>query len=113
MSVPTLPPGDVVMMDNLSSHKGPRVEPLIKAVDAQAPYLPAHSPDMNPIEKAYSKLKAHLRKIAERTVAGLLSALEACADIFKPAECVKYFKACGYDTGWWDSAPVPAGIATN
>ena len=54
---------------------------------------------MNPIEKAYSKLKAFLRKIAERTVAGLLSALEACADIFKPAECTNYFKACGYDTG--------------
>ena len=53
---------------------------------------------MNPIEKAYSKLKAFLRKIAERTVAGLLIALDACADIFKPAECVNYFKACGYDT---------------
>jgi len=48
---------------------------------------------------AYSKLKAFLRKIAERTVAGLLIALDACADIFKPAECVNYFKACGYDTG--------------
>jgi hypothetical protein len=53
---------------------------------------------MNPIEKAYSKLKAYLRKIAERTVAGLMSALEACADIFKPAECKNYFTACGYDT---------------
>ncbi len=54
---------------------------------------------MNPIEKAYSKLKAFLRKIAERTVAGLLSALDACSDIFKPVECAHYFKACGYDTG--------------
>src|SRR5271165_3867887 len=54
---------------------------------------------MNPIEKAYSKLKAFLRKIAERTIAGLLIALDACADIFKPAECVNYFNACGYDTG--------------
>jgi hypothetical protein len=52
---------------------------------------------MNPIEKAYSKLKAFLRKIAERTVAGLLIALDACADNFKPAQCVNYFKACGYD----------------
>ena len=54
---------------------------------------------MNPIEKAYSKLKAFLRKIGERTVAGLLIALDACADIFKLSECVNYFKACGYDTG--------------
>ncbi len=62
-------------------------------------YLPSYSPDMNPIEKAYSKLKAFLRKIAERTVAGLLAALDACAAIFKPTECANYFKACGYDTG--------------
>jgi len=96
--VPTLSPGEVVIMDNLSSHKGPRVEALIKAADAGLRYLPAYSPDMNPIEKAYSKLKSYLRKIAERTVAGLLSALDACADIFKPLECVNYFKACGYDT---------------
>ena len=53
---------------------------------------------MNPIEKAFSKLKAFLRKIAERTVAGLIRALEACADIFKSAECINYFAACGYDT---------------
>jgi len=56
---------------------------------------------MNPIEKAFSKLKAFLRKIAERTVAGLLRALETCAEIFKPSECTNYFKSCGYqdDTG--------------
>jgi len=97
--VPTLSPGDIVVMDNLSSHKGPKVEQLIKAVGAELRYLPPYSPDMNPIEKAYSKLKAHLRKIAERTVAGLMRALETCADIFKPAECENYFNACGYDTG--------------
>ena len=95
--VPTLSQGDVVVMDNLSSHKGPRVEQLIKAAGAELRYLPPYSPDMNPIEKAYSKLKAFLRKIAERSVAGLMRALEACADIFKPAECENYFKACGYD----------------
>ena len=77
----------------------PRVEQLIKAAGAELRYLPPYSPDMNPIEKAYSKLKAFLRKIAERTVAGLLIALDACADIFKPAECANYFRACGYDTG--------------
>jgi len=96
--VPMLSPGDVVVLDNLSSHKGPRVEQLIKAAGAELRYLPPYSPDMNPIEKAYSKLKAHLRKIAERTVAGLMRALETCADIFKPAECENYFNACGYDT---------------
>ena len=52
---------------------------------------------MNPIEKAFSKLKAFLRKIAERTVGGLMNALETCAEIFKPIECLNYFKACGYD----------------
>jgi transposase len=96
--VPTLLKGDVVVMDNLSSHKGPRVEKLIEAAGAELRYLPPYSPDMNPIEKAYSKLKAFLRKLAERTVSGLMNALDACAEIFKPAECVNYFKACGYDT---------------
>jgi len=96
--VPTLSNGDIVVMDNLSSHKGPKVEKLIAAAGAQLRYLPPYSPDRNPIEKAYSKLKAFLRKIAERTVAGLMNALDACADIFKPAECANYFKACGYDT---------------
>ena len=85
-------------MENLSSHKGPKVEQLIKAAGAELRYLPPYRPDMNSIEKAYSKLKAFLRKIAERTVAGLLIALDACADIFKHAERVNYFEACGYDT---------------
>ncbi len=96
--VPTLSKGDIVVMDNLSAHKGPRVEEIIKAAGAELRYLPPYSPDMNPIEKAFSKLKAYLRKIAERTVAGLMRALEACAEIFKPAECANYFEACGYDT---------------
>ena len=61
--VPTLSKGDVVIMDNLPAHKGPRVEKLIKAVGAELRYLPPYSPDMNPIEKAFSKLKAYLRKI--------------------------------------------------
>ncbi|WP_253707075.1 IS630 family transposase [Bradyrhizobium sp. WD16] len=95
--VPTLSKGDVVVMDNLSAHKGPRVKELIEAAGAELLYLPPYSPDMNPIEKAFSKLKAHLRKIAERTVAALMRALETCADIFKPAQCANYFAACGYD----------------
>lgn len=106
--IPTLAPGDVVVMDNLAAHKGLRVEELISAAGAKLRYLPPYSPDMNPIEKAYSKLKAFLRKIAERTVAGLMRALETCAHIFKPADCQNYFRACGYDTGCrlglcWDS----------
>jgi transposase len=102
--VPTLSKGDIVIMDNLSSHSKraaqaiqPRVEQLIKAAGAESRYLPPYSPDMNPIEKAYSKLKAFLRKLAQRTVAGLMSALQACANIFKPSECANYFKACAYD----------------
>ncbi len=85
-------------MDNLPAHKGARVEQLIKSARAELRYLPPYSPDMNPIEKAFSKLKAYLRKIAERTVAGLMRALEACGAIFKSAECTNYFAACGYDT---------------
>src|SRR5208282_6420056 len=88
--VPTLSQGDIVVMDNLPAHKGARVEQLIKSAGAELRYLPPYSPDMNPIEKAFSKLKAYLRKIAERTVAGLMRALEACADIFKSAERTNY-----------------------
>ena len=104
--VPTLSPGEIVVMDNLPAHKGPRVKQLIEAAGAELRYLPAYSPDMNPIERAFSKLKAFLRKIAERTVAGLLRALETCAEIFKPSECTNNFKSCGYQdyTGGSDSA---------
>lgn len=94
---PTLSKGDVVIMDNLSSHKGPKVAQLIAEAGAELRFLPPYSPDMNPIEKAFSKLKAFLRKIAERTVAGLIAALDACPDIFKPTECENYFRACGYE----------------
>jgi transposase len=66
---------------------------MIKAAGAELRYLPPYSPDMNPIEKAYSKLKAFLRKFAERTIAGLMAALDACDDIFKPAEYANYFRA--------------------
>ncbi|MBS1055132.1 IS630 family transposase, partial [Gluconobacter kondonii] len=65
--VPDLRPGDIVIMDNLGSHKGPGVQAAIEAAGATVRYLPPYSPDFNPIEKAFSKLKAHLRKAAERT----------------------------------------------
>ena len=87
-------------MDTLSSHKGERVEQLIKAAPAELRYLPPDSPDMNPIEKAYSKLKAlpHAKWPNVPSPAFTI-ALDACADIFKPTECANYFAACGYDTG--------------
>lgn len=102
--VPTLGRGDIVVMDNLRCHKGDRVEELIKAVGAEVRYLPPYSPDMNPIEKAYSKLKAFLRKIAERTIAGLIQVLQTCANIFRPVECRNYFLACGYDRAEFDTS---------
>ncbi len=71
---------------------------MVRAAVPSLRYLPPYGPDMNPIEKPFAKLKAYLRKVAERTVARLMRALEACAEIFKPAECKIYFKACGDDT---------------
>ncbi len=94
---PTLRPGDVVIMDNLSNHKGPKVRAMIEAAGASLRYLPPYSPDFNPIEKAFAKLKALLRKAAERTVEGLWSAIGRCVDLFSPGECQNYFVAAGYD----------------
>ena len=96
--VPELRPGDIVIMDNLGSHKGPAIEPMIRAAGATLRYLPPYSPDFNPIEKAFSKLKAHLRKAAERTVDGLWDAIGRLVDTFEPYECANYFTAAGYDT---------------
>ena len=95
--VPDLGPGDVVIMDNLSSHKGPRVRALIEAAGATVRFLPPYSPDFNPIEKAFSKLKAMLRKAAERTVDALWNAIGRLIDLFTPNESDNYFAACGYD----------------
>ena len=95
--VPELRPGDIVIMDNLSSHKGPRTRALIEAAGARLRFLPPYSPDFNPIENAFAKLKALLRKAAERTVQGLWSAIGRIVDLFTPGECANYFSACGYD----------------
>ena len=95
--VPELRPGDVVVMDNLGSHKGKAVETAINAAGARLLYLPPYSPDFNPIEKAFSKLKALLRKAAERTVEGLWNAIGAILQAFTPTECANYFAAAGYD----------------
>ena len=95
--VPELLPGDVVIMDNLSSHKGQRVREMIEAAGADLLYLPPYSPDFNPIENAFAKLKALLRKAAERTVEGLWTAIGRLLDAFTPDECANYFAAAGYD----------------
>jgi transposase len=94
---PTLSPGDIVVMDNLSSHKGPKVCALIEAAGATLRYLPPYSPDFNPIEKLFAKFKALLRKAAERTVEGLWRVIGECLDRFSPRECANYFEATGYE----------------
>ena len=95
--VPELTPGDIVVMDNLSSHKGTGVREAIEAAGATLLYLPPYSPDFNPIENAFAKLKALLRKAAERSVDGLWTAIGSLIDRFTPQECANYFKAAGYD----------------
>jgi transposase len=85
--VPELKSGDVVVMDNLSSHKGPDVRRSIEAAGARLLYLPPYSPDFNPIENAFAKLKALLRKAAERTVGALWDRIGILLEAFTPAEC--------------------------
>ena len=95
--LPTLRAGDVVIMDNLSSHKRASVREMIEAKGARLRFLPPYSPDFNSIEMAFSKLKALLRKAAERTVDGLWTAIGRFVDLFTPQECANYFAAAGYD----------------
>jgi len=94
--VPALQPGDVVVMDNLAVHKRAEVRGRIEAAGCRLLYLPPYSPDLNPIEKAFAKLKALLRKAKERTVAGLTRFLCFCAEAFSAEECPNYFASCGY-----------------
>ena len=95
--LPELRAGDVVVMDNLSSHKGPRVRELIECVGARLEYLPPYSPDFNSIENAFSKLKALLRKASERSIEGLWQTIGHLLEHFTPDECRDYFAAAGYD----------------
>ena len=95
--VPTLNPGDIVVMDNLPAHKPAGVRRAIEAAGALLLYLPPYSPDFNPIEMAFAKLKATLKRIAARTVAELWQAIAASLYSFTPAECRNYFAAAGYD----------------
>jgi transposase len=93
---PTLSRGDMVILDNLSSHKKAGVREAIEACGARVVYLPPYSPDLNPIELAFSKLKSLLRSAGQRTVDGLWSSLADLLDRFTPHECHNYFRHCGY-----------------
>jgi transposase len=95
--VPALKPGDTVVMDNLSAHKVKGVRDAIEAAEARLLYLPAYSPDFNPIEQAFAKLKALLRTAAARTVPDLHAAIRNAFTRFTPHECRNYLAAAGYD----------------
>ena len=93
---PTLAPADIVMADNLSSHKIAGVREAIEARGASLWFLPSYSPDLNPIEQVFSKLKRLLRSIAARTVDALWAAIGQLLAQFDPAECANYLRHCGY-----------------
>jgi len=94
--VPTLQEGDIVVMDNLSSHKVAGVKKAIESVGAEVLYLPPYSPDLNPIENVFSKLKTMLRKLKLRSMPELWKKLGKLCDIFSPDECKNYCKNAGY-----------------
>jgi len=95
--VPTLAPGDIVVMDNLPAHKPTAVRDAIEAAGAELRFLPPYSPDFNPIEMAFSKFKAFLKKTAARTKDDLWDAIAQAIETFTPQECENYFAAAGYD----------------
>lgn len=95
--VPTLSPGDIVVMDNLPAHKLAAARQAIEAAGAELRFLPPYSPDFNPIEMAFSKLKAFLKKTAARTLDDLWDAVARALQTFSPTECQNYFAAAGYD----------------
>lgn len=95
--VPTLRPGDIVVVDNLPAHKSGGVRAAIERAGATLLYLPPYSPDFNPIEKAFAKLKALLRKAAARTINDLWDAIRDAIPKFSATECANYFTATGYE----------------
>lgn len=94
--VPTLRPGDVVVMDNLGSHKGAAVRKAIRAAGAHLLFLPPYSPDLNPIEQAFAKLKHLMRTASERTIDAVWKRLGSLLDSFSPQECANYLRNAGY-----------------
>ena len=95
--IPTLQPGDIVIMDNLGSHKGKAMRRAIRAAGARLFYLPKYSPDLNPIEQFFAKLKHWLRKAAKRSTDAVLDAIKPILDTATSAECANYFANAGYD----------------
>jgi len=93
---PTLHPGDIVIADNLRSHKNEAVRTTIEAVGATILYLPPYSPDFNPIEMVFAKLKALLKKASHRTVDALWNEIGTLLATFSPTECAHYFHHAGY-----------------
>jgi transposase len=96
--VPELQPGDIVIMDNLSVHKGAAIRGAIQAAGASLQFLPPYSPDFNPIEQAFAKLKALMRKAAARTKEALWNKVREILGAFTPGECKNYFTAAGYES---------------
>jgi transposase len=96
MLLPTLRPGDVVIMDNLGSHKRQAIRHAIRSAGAKLLFLPAYSPDLNPIEQVFAKLKTLLRKLDARTLETTWRAIGQLLDAFNPAECANYFTNSGY-----------------
>ena len=94
---PTLKPGDIVVMDNLNVHRGDAVREAIQSAGAELRFLPPYSPDLNPIEMAFSKFKACLKRRAARTVTELWDAIAQAVSAYTPNECQNYFAAAGYD----------------
>ena len=95
--VPTLDPGDIVIMDNLGSHKGEAIRQAIRCADAKLFFLPKYSPDLNPIEQVFSKLKHRLRKAAARNPEDVCSAIGQLLNDYTSNECANYFKNAGYE----------------
>jgi transposase len=96
--VPTLHEGDIVIMDNLGSHKGKAVRHLIRSAGAKLFFLPKYSPDLNPIEQVFAKLKHLLRKAAARTIESICAAIGEILSVFTAKECANYFRNSGYPT---------------
>jgi transposase len=94
--LPTLVPGQIVMLDNLAVHKSPRARALIEGAGCELRFLPSYSPDFNPIELAFSKLKQHLRGAAERTFPGLVATTGPALDAITAADARGFFAHCGY-----------------
>ena len=94
--VPCLQAGDTLILDNLATHKVHGVEPLLRAKGVELRYLPPYSPDLNPIEPAFAKIKAHLRQAAARTLEHLINAVAKSLDTFSAADCRAFFRHAQY-----------------